>query len=476
MQGFFYDIIHINFLGSVSIMRFSRNFRDSKWVPYAMAGCVVVLFYLLASHINYFFVGAGYFMGFISPVIIGLIMAYVLDPLVKIPEGWLLSKIGIDPSFIKEMYRDLTGEALEDDYEAPDPVKVRRVKLCRVIAVWVTVLVVIFLIVIILISLIPQLVKSLGAFFNNFDSYADSLQILLNSFSADASKSFIDISSFTKILDNSIEKIADYIGKNMGNILNKSVNVGVTIVNTVISFILAIYMLCDKRRLQAGWKRFMRALLSEKSFRDGAFFWTRCNQILIRYIAGDMLDGLVVGLINFVFMSLTGMDYAALVSVIVGLTNLAPTFGPMVGAVIGAFMLVFVNPWWALWFLIFTVALQTIDGYIIKPKLFGNTLGVSSLWILISIIVLGRMFGVAGILLAIPFAAIFDILYKEIVLSRLEKWKNDRAHAREEELARRAADEAAIKAAKEAIKAVVKKDSGQVDDEDVREKLSNHDI
>ena len=110
-----------------------------------------------------------------------------------------------------------------------------------------------------------------------------SLQNVLNSISADASKSFIDISSFTKILDNSIDKIADYVEKNMGNILNKSVNVGMTIVNTVISFILAIYMLCDKRRLQAGWKRFMRALLTEKSYRDGTTFWTRCNQILIRY-------------------------------------------------------------------------------------------------------------------------------------------------------------------------------------------------
>ena len=457
-------------------MRFSRNFKDRKWVPYAVAGCVVVLFYLLASHFNYFFVGLGYFIGFISPVLIGLIMAYILDPLVKIPEGWMLSKAGIDQAFISEMYRGLTGERPAGDEEEPDPVKARTVRLCRVLAVWITVIVVILLIVVILISLIPQLVKSLGAFFNNFDTYADSLQNVLNSISADASKSFIDISSFTKILDNSIDKIADYVEENMGNILNKSVNVGKTIVNTVISFILAIYMLCDKRRLQAGWKRFMRALLTEKSYRDGTTFWTRCNQILIRYIAGDMLDGLIVGIINFVFMSIAGMDYAALVSVIVGLTNLAPTFGPLVGAIIGAFMLVFVNPWWALWFLIFTAILQTIDGYIIKPKLFGNTLGVSSLWILISIIVLGRMFGVAGILLAIPFAAIFDILYKEIVLSRLEKWKAARAQAQEEEKAKKAAEDAAVKAAQEAIMAVVKKDSSQVEDEEVREKLSNHDI
>ena len=123
-------------------------------------------------------------------------------------------------------------------------------------------------------------------------------------------------------------------------------------------------------------------------------------------------------------MSICRMDYAALISVIVGLTNLAPTFGPLAGAVIGVFFLVFVNPWFALWFLIFTAILQTLDGYIIKPKLFGNTLGVSSLWILISIIVLGRMFGIPGILLAIPFAAIIDFVYKDYLLSALEKKKD----------------------------------------------------
>ena len=109
------------------------------------------------------------------------------------------------------------------------------------------------------------------------------------------------------------------------------------------------------------------------------------------------------------------MPFTALVSVIVGVTNLAPTFGPIVGAIIGGFILLLVNPLMAFWFIIFTIILQTFDGYLIKPVLFGDTLGVSSIMILIFIIVGSRMFGVWGILLAIPTAAICDFIYKDFI-------------------------------------------------------------
>jgi predicted PurR-regulated permease PerM len=135
----------------------------------------------------------------------------------------------------------------------------------------------------------------------------------------------------------------------------------------------------------------------------------------------DISDGIIVGFANFFFFLIMDMPYNILISVVVGITNLAPTFGPIVGGLIGAFILLLVNPWQALWFILFTLVLQTIDGYILKPKLFGNSFGVSSIWILITIIVGGRMFGVWGILLAIPFAAIADYFYRDVIWKKLEK-------------------------------------------------------
>ena len=123
-------------------------------------------------------------------------------------------------------------------------------------------------------------------------------------------------------------------------------------------------------------------------------------------------------------MSVAGMPYSILISLVVGITNLAPTFGPIVGGIIGGFILVLVNPFYALWFIIFTVILQTIDGYILKPKLFGGSLGVPGVWILISIIVGSRILGVAGILLAIPFAAIVDFIYHDLIFKDAGKSEN----------------------------------------------------
>jgi predicted PurR-regulated permease PerM len=114
------------------------------------------------------------------------------------------------------------------------------------------------------------------------------------------------------------------------------------------------------------------------------------------------------------------MQYIGLVSVVVGVTNLIPTVGPIVGWVIGAFILLMVDPLHALIFLIFSLILQSLDSYVIKPKLFGNSLGVSGLLILVSIVIGGRIFGMVGIILAIPFVAICDYTFKEIAIPWLE--------------------------------------------------------
>ena len=208
--------------------------------------------------------------------------------------------------------------------------------------------------------------------------------------------------------------------------MTTSSSIGQGLFDAVIALILAIYFLLDKRRITDGVNKFFALLMKDESYHKWGDFLNRCNDILIRYIGVDVVDGIVVGIVNFLFMIIMGMPYAALISVIVGVTNLAPTFGPIVGAAIGGFILVLINPWQALWFLIFTIILQTIDGYVLKPRLFGESLGVSALMILISIIIGGRLFGVIGILFAIPFAAIIDFVWKDYVIKKLEERKAKR--------------------------------------------------
>ena len=117
------------------------------------------------------------------------------------------------------------------------------------------------------------------------------------------------------------------------------------------------------------------------------------------------------------------MPFIALISVVVGVTNILPTVGPLIGAVIGGLILVVYRPDMALWFLLFTLVLQTIDGYVIKPKLFGDSLGIPPVVTLISIIFGGKLFGVIGVFLSIPVASVLCDLYSNSFLPRLEKRK-----------------------------------------------------
>ncbi len=380
-------------------MKFDKSWLEKKWVAYTIATCSAVLLFVLLMNvpilISYVQVGIGY----LKPVIGAVIIAYLLNPILAFFERTIFSGIRSD-------------------------------KLKRSLGVFLTALAVIALFTLLLVAIIPQIIGNIVLFANNFGSYANSLLKMLGQFRQTAAKFNIDISNFTNVGDNIIKFMTQNIPKNVGSIINTSMNIGKGVFNGIVAFIIAIYLLLDKERMIKGGKHLLRLVLPDRRYAESALFWKRCNKILLSYVGGELLDSLIVGAANFLFMTVTGMNYKILVSVVVGLTNLAPTFGPIVGALIGSFILLFANPWDALLFLIFTVIIQTVDGYILKPKLFGTSLGVSSLWILIAIILFGKIFGFMGILLAIPLAAICDFIYEDWILKKLEKRKAAKRAAR----------------------------------------------
>ena len=253
---------------------------------------------------------------------------------------------------------------------------------------------------------------------------SDSYIIRLNSLIEGLNIGALDIGSQVEEMmgapEDLLKTASQFLSTSLRRILSASANIGRTIFNLLIASILSIYLLLAKDSIKTGSKRLMRSLMSNKWYEIVLNFMTRCNNILVRYIVFSLLDGAIVGGANAVFMAICGMQYVGLVSVVCGVTNLIPSFGPVIGAVIGGFILLLVNPWHALLFLGFTAVLQTLDGYVIKPKLFGDSLGVSGLLILISIVLFGNIFGVVGILLAIPLAAIIDFTYEEGILPLLE--------------------------------------------------------
>lgn len=363
---------------------------ERPWAAYTFAICAGVVLFLFLSHFGILLNAFRSFYHVVYPVLLGLVIAYVLDPLVKFFESKIL-------------------------------VKMKNRTVARGLSIVITFSGIVLFITILLVAMIPQLISSIRMFAENLGSYASSLNKMLKDFQAFASQHNVDVSDFISSAEDMIRSVARSLPQTLNALLDRTINYGVEFFNLIISCIIAIYMLMDKVQLLKGCKRLWKAVTSERSYQISNDFLGRCNVIMTRYIVFDLLDGLLIGVMNAMFMLVVDYPYVPLISVVVGVTNLAPTFGPILGAVIGSFILLLINPWYALVFLIFTIALQTLDGYVIKPRLFGGQLGVPSIWILISLIVMGRMFGVPGILLAIPFAAIINFIYQEVVLPRLER-------------------------------------------------------
>ena len=146
---------------------------------------------------------------------------------------------------------------------------------------------------------------------------------------------------------------------------------------------------------------------------DRPSFLARCKEIFTSYISCNLLDAVIVGVLNAIFLWAMEMPYVAIISVTAGLTNMIPTFGPVIGALVGGILLVLDKPMNALWFLLFTVALQLLDSYLIRPKLFGSKLGVPSLIVLAATVIGGSLFGILGVLFAVPAAAIVLMIFRD---------------------------------------------------------------
>ena len=370
----------------------NKRLREKPWYNNAVALCIAVILYVLLTHWGGVRKSVGTFFRYFSPVILGAIIAYIVNPLAGLYGRTLFCWI-------------------------------KKEKVKTFLSNFLAILTVILFLVFLLLMLIPQLIESVATFAGNLDGYVASLHAMLDSLGVSSSALGLD-----KFIDSSealIKTVTDFVKQNLSKILSASASVGKGAIQFMVGFLLSIYLLGDKSRLKNGGQRLLTAALGGAKYEKLAKVLRRCHSILNRYIVFNLLDSLIVGSANALFMAIVGMPYVGLVSFVVAVFNLLPTFGPVFGALIGGFVLLMVNPWHALAFLIFTAILQTIDGYILKPKLFGDSLGVSGLWILVGVIVGGRAFGVVGILLAIPAVAILDFLYREHFLPWLEARPKD---------------------------------------------------
>ena len=364
-----------------------NKLSEKKWFNGAVIACIGVAFYALLANLTTVISSVGYFLGSFKSIMLGVIFAYFLNPLARFFEKTVFGKMKAGNT---RWYLALT------------------------LGIVTALLAVILLIG----AVIPQLVSSISRFVENYDQYAESLIGMLK---GSALESFINAEKLQLLSQNALASISTFVRDNAGIILSAVADSGKGVLSTMISLIVAVYLLIDKNGVLNAWRRFMKVMFSRETADNIMDFIQRCDTILISYLKQSLLESIIVGTVNAAFMIACGMEYVGLVSLIVAVTNLVPNFGPIIGGVIGAFVILLVNPLHALMFIAFCIVLQFVDGYILKPKMFSGSLGVSGLLILIAGIVLGDIFGVLGMLLSIPAAAILSFIYQDYFLSRLEK-------------------------------------------------------
>ncbi len=367
-----------------------KDLKDNKKLIIlclSVVGCITVAVYLLLRNCGVVASALGVFIGFFSEVIIGGILAYLINPIAL--------------AIQKKVFRSkLKGGGW-------------------VLSVTIAVIIVLFLIAFLLGMVLPQLIASISSFADRFAKYYPTLTRELTDMGIDLSRIGISSGKIMGMKDT-VAAVSSFALDNSSQIMDVLLGAGKGLMSFVLAVIMAIYFIGSKDDIKAGSVRLLNALVSEKRADNVIAFLGECSRIFLHYTYFSLIEGVLIGAINAVFMLIMGMPYVSLVSVVVGITNLIPTIGPLIGGAIGAFVILMENPIQALIFLIFTVILQFFDGYILKPKLFGNSLGVSGTLIMVAFLVGGNMFGIIGMLLSIPGIAIIDMIYHEYIIKGLE--------------------------------------------------------
>lgn len=340
----------------------------------------------------------GQILTMLSPFVFGALLAYVLNPMVHM------------------FYRGLDRLARQTKLPLKHSVH-------TILAILITYVIVIGFVVLTIFFVVPEIIKNLIDFVNflptGYDALMDALRQLQERFPS------LDVDAISKPLSDAMPDIVSTLQNFATNLVpavySISMSIAGWIVNLLITLIVSIYMLYDKRRImRASWK-IIYAFLPQKYIPACREILADCNLIFRNFVVGKFIDSLIIGILCFIIMTIIRLPYTLLISIIVGVTNMIPYFGPFIGAIPGILILLFINPVQALAFGIMILCLQQFDGLILGPKILGESTGMKPLWIIFAITVGGKLAGVIGMFLGVPVVAMISYLLDRYLNYRLAK-------------------------------------------------------
>ena len=381
-----------------------REERRAAWNirPYLAVGLtafIVIFLSMVAFFLIYRYHGLldnwKLLVGILQPIIIGFVLAYLINPIVKWEEKYLLKW------FLKRARREQKAR-----------------KAARALSVAGALIFVGLILVVLLNMVIPELYTSIERMVVQLPSQVERFIAWLEGYVSSDSQ----ISAYLEqALNRSISIFEDWARTDFlpqtRNLLT-SLTTGVlsvvrVLLNILIGVIVSVYLLMSKETFVGQAKKVVYAILPAKQGNVLVEVARKSNRIFSGFISGKILDSAIIGVLCFIGLYLLRMPYVVLVSVIVGVTNVIPFFGPYIGAIPSTILIMLTSPIQGLYFLIFIIILQQLDGNVIGPKILGDSTGLSSFWVLFSILIGGGLFGFMGMVLGVPvFATLYYLVQK----------------------------------------------------------------
>lgn len=341
----------------------------------------------------------GLFTKSLAPITYGLILAYLLNPLVNVIEHSALLPL-FNKIFNKNRKR-ATGFARGGS----------------IFFAWI--LSVVFVVVIFAL-IIPELYSSIETLISKIPEYSAHIVEEATKILKENPEIVIYIQDLTENFSTDFTKIMTGVKDWIPNLnvmitgLTDSVWAVVSVLfNILVGIIVSVYVLKDKEKFVAQFKKLFYSTMSYKKANNTIAFWRLTHDKFGNFITGKIFDSLIIGVLCFIILIIANMPYAALISVIVGVTNIIPFFGPFIGAIPSAFLVLLVDPLKCITFVIIIILLQQFDGNILGPKILGDTTGVSSFWVMFSIMLGSGLFGVVGMVCSVPIFAVLYTLVKD---------------------------------------------------------------
>lgn len=337
----------------------------------------------------------GWILHLIWPFILGFCIAFILN----VPMSFLESKI----------------------FRGPGKPKGLKQKMRRPISLILTLLLVAGIIFIVMFLIIPELGRTFQSLVNAIPPFLEDLQRWSN----DMFQQYPDVANWLQNIELDWKSIVQMVQNSAGDVLSSTVTAASSVVGAIVNFFLGIvfafYVLVQKEKLGRQGRKLLYAFLPEKQAEKVLSVCSLSYKTFASFLSGQCLEAVIVGTLFFISMSIFQFPYALIISVLIAFMAFIPIFGAVIGCVIGAFLILMIDPIRAIWFVVLFLVMQQIEGNLIYPHVVGNSVGLPSIWVLAAVTLGGSLMGFAGMLICIPLCSVVYALASKAVNDRLAK-------------------------------------------------------